>query len=87
MSTTTTFDTLMYAKRLKEAGFTETQAEVQAEAMKEIIDNQLATKQDILDLRREIKESENRIIIRLGSLITGCFAALGILVTILSKVH
>ncbi len=38
------FDTLRYAKRLKEVGFTEQQAEVQAETIKELIDNNLATK-------------------------------------------
>lgn len=80
MAYVTTFDTLMYAKKLKEAGFSEQQAEIQAEAIKEIIDNNLATKQDIIDLKRDIKEIENNLkrdikeamdksIMRLGSLI------------------
>jgi hypothetical protein len=34
---TITFDTLSYAKKLKSAGFTDQQAEVQAEAFAEII--------------------------------------------------
>ncbi len=65
----TTFDTLMYAKKLREAGVPERQAEIQAEALKEVIDNNLATKQDILDVKREIREAMDKTIIRLGSLI------------------
>ena len=42
------FDTLAYAKNLKYTGFTEDQAETEAEALAEIIDEKLATKQDIL---------------------------------------
>ena len=49
------FDTLQYVKRLKEAGVGEKAAEVQAEALKEVIDNNLATKGDIYDLKRDIE--------------------------------
>ena len=45
--TATTFDTLAYAKKMKAIGFTEQQAEGQAEAISEIIDEKLATKQDL----------------------------------------
>mgnify|MGYP000105572246 CR=1 FL=1 len=59
------FDTLAYAKRLKKAGFTDEQAEVQAEAMAELIDERLATKEDVknseLALRRDVKEMETSI--------------------------
>lgn len=55
----TAFDTLAYAKKLKEAGFTEQQAEVQAEALRAVVDANLATKQDVALLQREIKESES----------------------------
>ncbi len=41
------FDTLAYAKKMKAVGFTEQQAEAQAEALAEIVENRLATKQDI----------------------------------------
>ncbi len=53
---TTVFDTLAYAKRLKAAGVPEAQAEAQAEALAEAITNQVATKQDILELRIEMRE-------------------------------
>lgn len=52
------FDTLQYAKKLQIGGFSPAQAEAQAEALKEIVENNLATKQDILDLKRDIKEME-----------------------------
>ncbi len=41
------FDTLTYAKKLEEAGFTPQQAEVQAFALADIVDERLATKEDI----------------------------------------
>lgn len=54
----TTFDTLAYANKLKAAGATSQLAEVQAEATAEIIgglmDNQLATKQDLLALEMKL---------------------------------
>ncbi|MGQ0591409.1 MAG: hypothetical protein ACT4QB_01840 [Gammaproteobacteria bacterium] len=52
------FDTLKFAKRLKEAGFTEEQAEALADAEAEFIEQNLATKRDIADLKRDIKELE-----------------------------
>ena len=56
------FDTLKFAKRLKEAGFTEQQAEALAAAEAELIEANLATKRDLKELevalKRDIKELE-----------------------------
>lgn len=52
----TTFDTLAYAKKLQEAGFSSQQAETQAEALKDVIDDNLATKQDINELKKDIQQ-------------------------------
>jgi hypothetical protein len=41
---------LALAKRLKSAGFTDQQAEIQAEALAEIIENNLATKRNRQEL-------------------------------------
>lgn len=64
--TTTTFDTLGYAKKLEAAGFTRQQAETQAEALKIILENQVATKQDLreteLRLQKEIRDTEMRLL-------------------------
>ena len=78
-----TLDTLQYAKRLQKAGFTEVQVEVQVEIIKEqskaftdLIDDSLATKQDIYELKRDIKELDlkieaikNEIVIKLGGMV------------------
>ena len=116
------FDTLTYARKLREAGFTEQQAEAQAEALLAVIDANLATKQDIEQLRatiaqlqaatkrdseelravtkrdseelrtatehqielvrRDIKELESRIVLRLGSLIVVAVGGLAVLIKI-----
>ena len=83
MPSTVVFDTLSYAKKLKAAGFTEEQAEVQAEALAEIVDERLATKQDILALKRDIKELEMRLIIRLGTMMAVSIAVVATLVKLL----
>ncbi|MDQ7832497.1 MAG: hypothetical protein RDU30_12250 [Desulfovibrionaceae bacterium] len=46
----TTFDTLAFAKRLMEAGFTERQAEAQVTVLREIVESELATKRDLREL-------------------------------------
>lgn len=55
-----TFDTLAYANKLKEAGMdtklAETQAQVQAELLTKLVDDQLATKQDFKDLQIATKQ-------------------------------
>ena len=56
MPSTVTFNTLAYAKKLKSAGFTEEQAEIQAEALIEIIEDRLATKQDMKELETTLKQ-------------------------------
>lgn len=43
------FDTLAYANKLKQAGFSDKQAEAQSEALAEIFDYQAATKKDLQD--------------------------------------
>ncbi|MCA1853054.1 MAG: CCDC90 family protein [Beggiatoa sp.] len=50
------FDTLEFAKRLKEAGFTEQQAEALADAEAELIEQNLATQRDITDIKRNIAD-------------------------------
>ncbi|MGZ8216546.1 coiled-coil domain-containing protein [Methylomagnum sp.] len=52
-------DTLAYAKKLRSAGFSDQQAETQAEALAEVVDRQLATRADMQahedNLRRDIE--------------------------------
>ncbi len=94
MSQVAIFDTLAYAKKLKAVGFTEEQAEVQAETLSEIIDERLATKQDILALKKDIKEleillkrdmkeMEMRLTVRFGSMIAASIVIIAALVKLL----
>ena len=75
-----TFDTLAYAKKLKTVGFTEEQAEVQAETLAEIIDEKLATKQDLKELELRLKHD---LTLRLGTMMAAGIAIVAVLVKLL----
>ncbi len=77
---TSTFDSLGYAKKLEAAGFTREQAEVQANALREVIDERLVTR-DYLDTR--LKELEYRLTIRLGAMLAASIAIVAALVKLL----
>lgn len=51
--------------RLKEAGFTQEQAEAQVEIFTDYIDNNLATKQDLIYIRQDLKSMEERLEMRI----------------------
>ncbi|MEO5352420.1 MAG: CCDC90 family protein [Magnetococcus sp. XQGC-1] len=69
MSTAVIFDTRAYVKKLRDAGMDARQAEVQADALVSLVEDRLATKQDIIDLKRDIKEMELRMVIKMGAMI------------------
>ena len=69
------FNSLNYAKRLEQAGFTREQAEAQANIMAEIVDEKIATKQDL-------RELEYRLTIRFGSMLAASVALLAALITL-----
>ncbi len=81
------FNTLAYAKKLIAAGVPEKQAEVQAEALIEIVDENLATKRDLkemeVSLKRDLKLMELRLTIRLGTMIAASVAVVATLVKLL----
>ena len=54
-------DTLAYARRLREAGFSERQAEGQAEALAAAMTDTLATKQDLHELEVRIDQRFARV--------------------------
>jgi len=98
-------DTLQYSKRLQKVGFTEAQAEVQvgiikeqSEAITNLIDDSLATKQDIKELdlkienrvselKRDIKELELKIVIKLSGIMGGMIAVAIAILGFLIKLH
>jgi hypothetical protein len=48
------FDTLSYARRLKQAGVPDAQAEAMADATRELLDSEFATKADVAGLKSDI---------------------------------
>ncbi len=80
-------DTLRYVKRLRAAGFTEEQAEVQAEALSEAVRDSLVTKDDlreaVAELRVEIRDQHNNMIRWLVPMLIGQTALLAALVKLL----
>jgi hypothetical protein len=80
MPVTATFDTLSYAKKLKAAGFTDEQAEIQAEALSQIIEERLATKQDLKELELRLKHD---LTLRLGGMLAAGIAVVATLVKLL----
>lgn len=49
-----TFDTLKYVETLKEAGISDGQAKAQSEALKEVLNAEVATKHDLKELELKI---------------------------------
>ena len=68
----TSFDAHAFVKRLTQAGMPEAQAEVLVDSQTKLIDEKLATKQDL-------KELELRLTIRLGSMVV---IAIGVVATL-----
>lgn len=67
--TSIVFDTLEYAREAEKAGFTKSQAEFQAKEIAKLINDNIATKQDLKDLKKDL-------IIWIGSIIV---VAIGLL--------
>ena len=81
---TITFDTHKFIRTLKEAGVPESQAEAFSEAFKEAQgEADLATKRDIDDVRRDMRELEQRLIIKLGTLVAFAIGIVAVLVKLL----
>ena len=70
------FDTHAFVKDLTRVGMTEEQAEVLARSQATLIDEKLATKQDL-------KELELRLTLRLGSMMVGAVGVVAVLVKLL----
>jgi hypothetical protein len=73
------FNTLTYAKKLQDAGVPQSQAEAHVQVLAEIVESDLATKHDI---RRDLKELEYRLVIKLSAIMGTMITLLGIVTTI-----
>jgi len=74
------FDTHDYIKKLTTAGMPEAQAEVLASTQATLIEERLATKQDLLALEERLTY---RLTLRLGSMLVAGITVVAALVTIL----
>ena len=70
------FDTLSYARRLKDAGVDEKQAEAHAEAVRDAMTQGVATKADIAHLETRIAEMKFTILMAIVA-VGGLVAAVG----------
>ncbi len=74
------FNTLMYAKKLEEAGFSRQQAEVNVQIMAEIIGDGMVTKEDLREALRQFgTQLEYRLTIKLGTLLVIGFTTMATL--------
>jgi hypothetical protein len=70
-------DTLEFSRRLKSAGFTEQQAEVLAEATRELVTDEMVTK---AFLQSELEKQSMRLTIRMGTIAAVCVGALAAII-------
>jgi len=84
-------NTLKYAKKLEEVGFTREQAEMTIGILNEVVESNLATKQDLKDLSEEVKhefahirhemqELKSELIIKLGAMMVTGIAVISALI-------
>jgi hypothetical protein len=82
------FDTLGYAKRLRDAGISQGQAEAHAEAAREFVMGELVTKADLqatkADLQTAMDNLSLRLTLRLGVMLaTGLATSIGLIAAII----
>ena len=78
------FDTLSYAKRLRDAGISQGQAEAHAEAAREFVMGELATKADLQAIRADLQAAMDtlslRLTLRLGVMLAAGLATLAAII-------
>ena len=78
------FDTLGYAKRLRDAGISQGQAEAHAEAAREFVMGDLATKADLQAIRADLQAAMDtlslRLTLRLGVMLAASLATLAAII-------
>jgi len=75
-----TFDTHAYVKKLRAVGFSEEQAEVQAETLSSLSNDQLATKQDLRELEERLMY---RLTLRMGGMVIASVSIVATVVKIM----
>lgn len=77
------FNAIIYANRLKDAGLQSQIADIQAEELSNILNDDMATKKDIEILRLEIQASKNDIIHKLAKVIVSSAIIISLMIGIL----
>jgi hypothetical protein len=85
MPSALTFDTLAYVKKLRSAGVPEKQAEIQAETFAEILEERVATKQDLKELELALKHDLANIKAEIIKWVAGMLVAQAAIVATLVK--
>lgn len=70
------FNAIVYQNKLKDAGLNVKVAEIHAEEMQNLLNNEVSTKQDLIHL-------EHKMIIKLGSLVVGCTFIISMMIGVL----
>ena len=94
-SATMSFDSLTFARRLKAAGFSETQAEALADANREMVVHDTATKDDLIALETRLKADivaleerlTLRLTVRLGVMLAAALSLMTAIIGALIKFH
>lgn len=84
-------NTLKYAKKLEEVGFSREQAEMTVAILTEVVESSLATKQDLKDLivanhqefeflRHQMREMKSELTIKLGAIMVAGIAVISTLI-------
>jgi hypothetical protein len=77
------FNSLKYAKILEEAGFTQREAETTVNVLIEVMENKLATQEDLKELKHEMKNMELRLTIKLGGMLAASIAIMTAMVKLI----
>jgi hypothetical protein len=85
------FDSLTFARRLKAAGFTEAQAEALADANREMVVHDTATKEDLTALEARlmsvIENQTLRLTVRFGVMLAAGLSLMTAIIGALIKLH
>lgn len=82
---TITFDTLNFAKKLKEAGFSDQQAETQAQALVQALAEHLERQKEELATKRDLAEAKSDIVKWVAGLLLAQAAIIAALVKLLAN--
>ena len=77
------FNAINYANRLKDAGLQSKIADIQAEELNNILNDDIATKKDIELLKLEITSIKNDVILKLGKMVIGSTVIISLMIGVL----